>query len=339
MDGCFFHLISLFIKIKIIKKFVIIQTFFIFEKNNNMISSKSFVNDPSSAEPLIDLLRERFFLKTEIDIVYSDLVNWERSNLLSIGDDSDKGDWKKINYIEYTWVKIIQELRQYGFTYDEILLYKTELFKPITLGQLIEASEIDGNNLLQQLGSEFLEKLNAISNSEYDENADSGISFFEIIMADAIISSEKWSLLFFKEIPGFCLPISSETFRGFDLIDKPEILMELLSKTFLSVSVNYIISNFLIDGENSFKERFISILTKNEHKLLKQIRKGYNDVKSVKIRFKNNQMDMLEVTSIKKVKLESRLLEYIKKGDYQTISIDTVDGKIVNFENTQKIKL
>jgi hypothetical protein len=135
------------------------------------------------------------------------------------------------------------------------------------------------------------------------------------------------------------LPISSETFRGFDLIDKPEILMELLSKTFLSVSVNYIISNFLIDGENSFKERFISILTKNEHKLLMQIRKGYYNVKSVKIRFKNNQMDMLEVTSIKKVKLESRLLEYIKNGDYQTITIDTVDGKIVNFENTQKIKL
>jgi hypothetical protein len=49
-------------------------------------------------------------------------------------------------------------------------------------------------------------------------------------------------------------------------------------------------------------------------------------------------MDLLEVTSIKKVKMEGRLLDYIKKGEYQSISIDTVDGKIVNFENTQKIK-
>jgi hypothetical protein len=304
-----------------------------------MIANKDFYNDFGSAYDLFDKLKERVFLKTEIDIVYSDLVNWERYNLLQIGGDVEKGDWKKLNYIEYTWVKIIQELRQYGFTYDDILLYKTELFKQITYGQIKDASRIDSKNLEQQLGSEALEKLNAISNSDYDENLNIGICIFETIIARAITGGEKCSFLFFKEIPGFYYLISSETFRGFDLIDKPEIPMELLSKTFLSVSLSDIISNFLVDGESSFQKRTISILTKNEHKLLKQIRKGYNDVKSVKIRFKNSQIDMIEVTSIKKVKLESRLLEYIKKGDYQTISIDTVDGKIVNFENTQKIKL
>ena len=85
-----------------------------------MISIKEFENNPMAAEVLFDLLRERVFLKTELDIVYSDLVNWERSNLLSIGGDSDKGDWKKLNYVEYIWVKIIQELRQFGFNYEEI---------------------------------------------------------------------------------------------------------------------------------------------------------------------------------------------------------------------------
>ncbi len=304
-----------------------------------MISSNSFANNPIAAEALIDLLRERVFLKTELDIVYSDLVNWERSNLLSIGGDSDKGDWKKLNYIEYTWVKIIQELRQFGFNYDDIITYKIELFRQINLEQIIESSSIDSKNLEQQLDSDSLDKLKAISDTDLDDNINIGISFFETIMANAIISGEKWSFLFFKEIPGFCFPISTEVFRGFDLIGKSGIPMELLSKTFLSVSLSDIISKFLVDGETSFQERTISILTKNEHKLLKQIRKGYNDIKSVKIRFKNNQMDMIEVTSLKKVKLESRLLEYIKKGDYQTITIDTVDGKIVNFENIQKIKL
>jgi hypothetical protein len=304
-----------------------------------MLSSKSFANNPNAADALFDLLRERVFLKTELDIVYSDLVNWERYNLLFIGGHSDKGDWKKLNYIEYTWIKIIQELRQFGFNYDEIQLYKTELFSQINLEQIIEASRLDSKNVEQQLGSEALEKLNTFSDKDYDKNSNIGLSIFENIIANAIISGKKWSFLFFKEIPGFCFPISTEVFWGFDLLDKPEIPLELLSKTFLSVSLSDIISNFLVDGENSFQERTISILTKNEHKLLKHIRKGYNDVKSVKIRFKNNQMDMIEITSIKKVKLESRLLEYIKKGDYQSISIDTVDGKIVNFENTQKIKL
>jgi hypothetical protein len=158
------------------------------------------------------------------------------------------------------------------------------------------------------------------------------------MIVSAIESAQKWSILIFKDMPGLYLPISVEAFRGFDLIDKSEITEELLSKTFLSISLSAIISKFLVDGDNSFQKTTISILTKNEHSILKQIRKGYKNIKSIKIRFKNDQMEMLEVTSIKKVKLESRLLEYIKKGDYQTISIDTVDGKIVNFENTQKIK-
>ncbi len=304
-----------------------------------MISSKSFFNNPHAAEELFDLLRERVFLKTELDIVYSDLVNWERYNLLSIGGDSDKGDWKKLNYVEYTWVKIIQELRQYGFNYDDILMYKTELFTQTNFEQFIEAISIDSKNVEQQLGSEALKKLNAIPNENHNDNLNFDITNFEIIMANAITSGVKWSFLFFKETPGFCFPISTEVFRGFDLNNKLDVPMEWLSKTFLSVSLSDIISNFLVDGEASFQERMISILTKNEHKLLKQIRKGYNDIKSIKIRFKNSQMEMIEVTSVKKVKLESRLLEYIKKGDYQNISIDTVDGKIVNFENTQKIKL
>jgi phosphoribosylformylglycinamidine (FGAM) synthase-like amidotransferase family enzyme len=48
---------------------------------------------------------------------------------------------------------------------------------------------------------------------------------------------------------------------------------------------------------------------------------------------------MIEVTTIKKAQLESRFLEHIKKGDYLSISIDTADGKIINYENTKKYKL
>jgi len=304
-----------------------------------MISIEKFKNNPEIAVELYDMLRERIFLKTELDVVYSDLANWERYNLLSIGGDSEKGDWKKLNYIEYTWIKIIQELRQFGFNYEEIEAYKSKLFNKPTISEIIEASKVDKVNVEERLNAESIIKLNSITESDNDESIDFEYSYFEIMIVSAIESSQNWSILFFKDMPGLYLPISVEAFRGFDLIDKSEITEELLSKTFLSISLSAIISKFLVDGDNSFQKTTISILTKNEHSILKQIRKGYKNIKSIKIRFKNDQMEMLEVTSIKKVKLESRLLEHIKKGDYQSISIDTVDGKIVNFENTQKIKL
>lgn len=304
-----------------------------------MISIKDLENNPELKIKLFDKLRERVFLKTELDIVYSDLANWERSNLLDIGGDSKKGNWKQLNYIEYIWIKIIQELSQFGFKYEEIETYKSNLFLVPNLGELIQAAKIDKVHIEEQLGADALNELDSITKAGYDDSKGFGYSYFEIMIVQAIGSGDKWSLLFFKDRPGFYLPISTEAFRGYDLTDKSEIPEELLSKTFLSISLSDIISKFLVDGENSFQKRTISILTKNEHGILKQIRKGYKNIKSIKIKFKNNQMDMLEVTSFKKVKLEGRLLDYIKKGDYQSISIDTVDGKIVNYENTQKIKL
>jgi hypothetical protein len=304
-----------------------------------MISLENFKDNPELViGNLLVKLNERVFLKTELDIVYSDLVNWERSNLLNIGGNSDKGDWKRLNYFEYIWVKIIQELRAFGFSYEEIDNYKSELMIKPNIKEIIEASKIDIQSVEEQFDAISLNNLKSIEDNGSNKKIDLGISYFELMISRIIGSGEKWSILFFKDIPGFYFPLSIETFKGFDKIGKTDITEELLSKTYLSISLTDIIANFLVDGKNAFEKKTISILTKNEHNLLKHIRKGYGKIKSIKIRFKDKEMDLLEVTSIKKVKMEGRLLDYIKKGEYQSISIDTVDGKIVNFENTQKIK-
>ena len=43
--------------------------------------------------------------------------------------------------------------------------------------------------------------------------------------------------------------------------------------------------------------------------------------------------------AIKKVALESKIINHIKKSDYKKITIDIANGNIVNFEDTEKIKL
>ena len=48
-------------------------------------------------------------------MVYTDFVNWERNNLLFVDSDVEKGKWKKLNYFEYAWVKLVEQLRSYGF--------------------------------------------------------------------------------------------------------------------------------------------------------------------------------------------------------------------------------
>ena len=300
---------------------------------------ENFVNNPDIAENLYDKLRERVFLKTELDVVYTDLVNWERSGLLSIGGDSNKGDWKKVSYTEYIWIKIIVELRNYGFNYDEIELIKQGLFEEINIGGFMQSVTEDKENFIEKLGDEPFNNLNAYNLSQIDLKASVEITYLDTIVVNAIAANEDWSLLFLKDIPGACIPLSAEVLRGFHLKNTTNELSSLLTQTYLSVSLSRITDNFLKRGNDNFESRTISILTKEEHAVLKHIRKKQKNLKSIQIRFKDNRIEMLEVTTIKKAQLESRFLEHIKKGDYLSINIDTVDGNIVNYENTKKYKL
>jgi hypothetical protein len=186
-----------------------------------MISLENYKDNPELViGNLLFKLNERVFLKTELDVVYSDLVNWERSNLLNIGGNSDKGDWKRLNYFEYIWVKIIQELRVFGFSYEEIDNYKSELMIKPNIKEIIEASKIDFQSVEEQI---TLNNLKSIEDNGSNEKIDLGISYFELMISRIIGSGEKWSILFFKDIPRFYFPLSIETLKGFDKIGKTDI--------------------------------------------------------------------------------------------------------------------
>ena len=84
---------------------------------------------------------------------------------------------------------------------------------------------------------------------------------------------------------------------------------------------------------------FTMILTEQESKLLKIIRKNFEKIKQLKVKYKTGNIELIEVTTIKKVALESKIINLIKKSDYKKITIDIANGNIVNFEDTEKIKL
>ena len=82
-----------------------------------------------------------------------------------------------------------------------------------------------------------------------------------------------------------------------------------------------IILFFLEEGEDSFETGFPHILSQQEHDVLKAIRHNYQDLKSVNIRFKDNKPQLLEIKMMKKVQVESRILELIKSGEYATLNL------------------
>ena len=279
-------------------------------------------------------LSERKFLKTQIDVVYTDFVNWERNNLLFIDSDVEKGKWKKLNYFEYAWVKLVEQLRSYGFTYKAILTLKEEMFK-----NLVEEGFFD---FLKKDPAYFIKKTGGQLTEEHLEQLtfeDAYFPLFFALLLEVILNGDKMSILIAQENPSDLHLLSSTLLKDLAHFEIEDDLYDVMSKTHVSISLSDIIAKFLVEGEGAFKQRRTTILSEEEHNLLKVIRNKPQSLKSIKIKYQNQKADLIEVSCLKKVELESRLMDHIQKGAYLNIEIVTDQSGIIRFENTKKIKL
>lgn len=304
-----------------------------------MINFEEYFNKIEFSSKLFEKLEEKIFLKTEMDVVYTDITNWERVGLLFASEGEDKGNWKKISYIEYVWIKIVEQLKEFGCENEAIIGIKKFMLFDVKMKDVIKKSN-ENLDLIKDAGmlDDFL-KLKSEITDEYNEM--SLTTILGLIVANTIIKGEQMSFFFKKDNPEYFIFFSNELLIGYEKNDSLDLIQDFFNYPFFSIPLSAIISRFINNEDKSlsFENQLAMIITDQEHKLLKVIRKKFNDIKSLKIKFKEGNIELIEITSIKKVALENKLIDYIKKGDYQKIIIDTVDGKIVNFENTQKIKM
>lgn len=302
-----------------------------------MINLADYLHDFDNADSLSNKLKERVFLKTELDVVYSELTNWERNGLLYIKDEENKGTWKKLNYIEYTWICIVSELIVFGFNYAEIKNLKEILFDTIGFKELRKGIlDSDKENFTPAMHE-------AAALIEKDHNVDEimkgfSVCVLELCIAEIILFGSDYFFYVFKDIEFPFLPWSEKAIKGYQTVGSYEIMENKIKESHCALSVSNIVFKF-VNRNASVDKLTPSILTKQEYTILKMIRKNYKDLKSMNIRFADGKIDRMELTTTKKATAESRIIDYIKKGQYQRITIDTEDGKMVNFENTQKIKL
>ncbi len=117
----------------------------------------NFVLDPyfgelSDPDSLINYIYTPLFLKTKIDVLYFDILNWEKYDLLDIdlGLGTVKTDYKKtaISFVQYVWIKMVEALIKYGFSYDDIRAIRAKLSQKLHF-ELNYNQKIADNKALQ----------------------------------------------------------------------------------------------------------------------------------------------------------------------------------------------
>lgn len=288
------------------------------------------------ADKLLVKLNQKAFLKSQIDCVYTDYINWERAGILMTHSDKLRGTKNEISYIEYIWASIVKQLRKFGYSYDEIKKVKTILIDQNIRPSILETFKSQ---------SKFKETL---LNAGIDENIiehsvivsdDMFISQLEILVYSSILNNDKTKLIFNNSSDLPVLIINNETIENYKKQGIIEEVDELLDNHHISISLSKIIEPIVKLTKK--KEIIISseILSEAERKLLSNIRKDKDSIKEITIKFRGGEIDRLDITQTKKVELESKILEMIRTKDYVDVQYKKENGKIVYCILTEKIKI
>ena len=290
-----------------------------------------FVLDPYFGETidpdsLINYIYTPLFLKTKIDVLYFDILNWEKYDLLDIdlGLGTVKTDYKKtaISFVQYVWIKMVEALIKYGFSYDDIRAIRARLSQKLHF-ELNYNQKIAENKALQTS----------------DNHKEGYITELEKFILSTIAHKKNYTFFFFIDEPADYFLFSDDLLEMFHSSDESYFFLDKFKKDHFSFSFYKIFEPFLQGDSHQFDNRSISMLSDEEDKVLRMIRRNYNELKSITIRFNQSKPTHLEIKTTKQVSAESRIMEHIQKRDYSTIVIQTVDGSVVNFENTKKYKL
>lgn len=294
-------------------------------------SIETLMKDSGFTEMEKEQFDEMFTLK-DLGVSARVLQNWSENGLL-IEREREKDMNHQFSFVELMWLKIILELRRYGFPLEKIKRVKECLVKSKTFPEIFnwktDEDIIDG----------FYTKW---GNKNIDKNEFNSIVFKPDVLKK--IKSKKFFplqflILNYLQERNNSKILISEYGEAIPYVEGEFIpnLTDILDKeSYLSIPVYKLVLNFIKDEKNFELIPQSGILTNEEIHILVLIRSGM--FKDITITFKNNKPLYLEAKRNIDVVKEARLYELFLTGAYEEITVINKNGNIVSSTKITKIK-
>jgi DNA-binding transcriptional MerR regulator len=94
----------------------------------NQVSKESF--------ELFELLTQKQFTLEAVGLSSKNIFDWQKKGIL--WDAKPEKGRRRYNSLEYVWLKIVMELREFGMPHESISNLKSFLLKPVGVDVLFE---------------------------------------------------------------------------------------------------------------------------------------------------------------------------------------------------------
>lgn len=287
----------------------------------------------------MDTFLAKTFVNSETGVHPRILTEWGKKGLLI--SEYQKSRHSRLSVAEFVWIKLVQQMREFNFSYDFILKVKSELVQPLGpwLMELLMNDDFQkaisehfpgpGALIFKSLfgSEESLHKMFQGLNIDLDS-----VSSFDLILLTSLACGTPITVNLNKDGVG---ALFSPLY--IDLIDQREYIVQM-QRTHVTLSVSEALAEAMSITPIEKVADQLKFLSPEERQVIETLNEP--NIKSVNIRFNDKrQMNLMEVTTEETVDRRTRLLEIIMTDGYQDIEVTTVKGRIVKCRNTKKVKL
>ena len=308
------------------------QINFIDQKELEFLQKIKFNTSYPELEASLKLPR---FTITDLGVTHRDATYWDKKNILPIVQ-SKSNTRRKYTLKQAVWIKLIQQMRSFDISLnqinsikDSILGQETNVYELMQNPNVLKAVE----QIAQQAGhlDQFKELMKT---QEFQESLKpESLDMFEIIILYTIVFRRDISYIVISkdECFPYCFDkhkLMVENIPGFD---------ECMKRPHIALSVSQAISQLIQDWMKKEWSDDISIVTNEEKKILALLRDEKTE--ELQIFKKDNKPERVIQVSKNKSNAIEDYANYIVRNGYQTITVSTRKGKIVNFKNEVSLKL
>jgi hypothetical protein len=305
------------------------------EKLKDENQSRDFFN-------FLDELYAPRFSVAQLNVKRQEMTYWKREGIIDVKQsDSLVREWVRVNFFEYTWLRLVAALRKLNLPAKSILKLKSHL-SVITdqeIKDLLNLSfeQFESISPKSQLRNDYeREIVQENYPSEFLEFFKEKFTPFNILVLNLMAERRHINLLVDED--GNCEYFMPDTFK--EMVED-EKLLSFLNKPFISVPLHSLLDEFYTNPKIKIDDqKKIYNLTTQESKVLELLRK--ENIKELRIKLNNKDCGviLIEVVEEKNIgPVYDKVKQLLESGKFSNITLKQENGVLRLYEEVTKYKI
>lgn len=277
----------------------------------------------SLGELMTTISQQNLSAKT-IGVSYRTICHWDEKGIIRFSRTNAEAN-RKYSFVDYIWIKVVEELRSFGVELPIIQKIVTEIYSPVPIKDIFGVLAESKANLsvLNSIKDDaekakFLEFLNSGEYKDADfTDLEKQFNYLHILVAEIISTKKPVSIIVFKNGDWFPYIKENEHLYNEDLFYKKEYESQVC------VSLTNLVFNFMLEENMDVFSKEVNLLTMQEINALNIVTKG--DFQKLTVLYKSKKTEPLEI--LKSDKATYELMKVFRKKNFREFIVTDADGK------------